>query len=157
MNNEKIKAEEKEWYIEKLTNRHMEFARLLLKGESVGSAARILGFSESQASRINCSPIFKSYMAELQSTTTERVVEKTSKLDPVDAMFKNESMNSALTLVALRNQNKNLRVQKEAATEILNRAGYTGKKEDTRPVININLTDGKMALIAESIGELSKK
>ena len=149
--------EDEKKVIVRLTPRHLEYARLLLRGETVASARKQVGISESQASVINGSPIFQEHLSKLQGQADLMVKEKKLKRDPVEALFRNEGMNSALTLIGLRSQTKNLRVQKEAAVEILNRGGYTGKVEDTRPVININLTDGKMAMIAESVKEIREK
>jgi len=142
----------------KLSPRHKELARLLLRGETQKSAAAILGYQQARVSQIAGTAEFKELMAQLQEETDERAVEKRVAVDPVDALFKGESMNSALTLISLRDQDKNMRVSKEAAVEILNRAGYTGKAgKDEGVSIHVHMDEGKLALIAESVKEVGAR
>ena len=136
-------------------NRHRTLMRLLLKGETLSSAATQVGLTVARASVIANSPLFKSELKRLQSEADGSTVDKISEIaDPVNALFKTEALNSAKKIIQLRDNATDVRVQKDCAIEALDRGGYRQGDKSGAGII-INVSDSKMLLINRSLEELA--
>jgi hypothetical protein len=109
----------------RVTLRHHALMRQLLAGVPIGEAARVCGFTGARASVVVASPLFQAEMKRLKIEIDGSFVQHVAtQVDPVRDYLKDQAMESARTVVGLRDNAQSERVRQSSAFDILDRAGY---------------------------------
>jgi len=135
-------------YIQNFDSKAEEILRRKIAGATNKEIAEALGLSENRVSFIVTSPIFQAKQTSKQEIINKRFEEELAT-DPVKRIFQANKEIAANKIVSLMNNEKSLKLQREAAVDVLEFQGYNKKpKEDHSTKIYIDKSMSKDIHIA---------
>ena len=130
--------------IEKVSSRHRHLMRLQLMGYTPMQMSKEVGMTAQQVSTVINSPLYLEELKRLQKEADSMTLEKETG-GSVRKFLLEESVNSLNTIRNLRDGSTEDGVRLRSATEILDRAGYTQKKETDRgTIVQINIGEAQV-------------
>ena len=151
-------ADGRSWNMKSLNNRHKELLRLLLQGHRLGSAAKMLHMNHDTAKSIAQASLFKFELARLQEEANKLAVLKAAEsiTSPAEQVLHDGALGAAGRLVELVGSDDE-KIGLSASNSVLDRTGHKGKIEDNRANVIINVSEAKMAIIADSLIEVKNR